>query len=214
VAIGVIVGAAAMYLALRPPWSDDGERVAVAELDAAVGSGGPSTKGKKGRKARRGRGGGGGPMATGGDDGWEGAGEGGDDGGEIAPAPAIVLTDADRRMEWRGDDLGMPPKRIDMTDGSEARSLDDGEIKSAIASGGDSAIDCMVRGAAGTDLSATVTLKMVVGGNGKVGKLKVHAPRYLFEHGLLACARKAAGRFPFPATGAATLVTAPFELNR
>jgi hypothetical protein len=201
-----------MYIALRPPWSSGDERVATAPPDASAGSATASAKKSKSKKGGRRRGGG--NTVGGGDDGWA-EGEGGGDGDAPAEAePPIVLTAADRAMEWRGDNLGMPPKRIDMEDGRETRSLDDGEIAATIDRRGGAAIDCMVRAATGADLSATVTMKMVVSGDGKVGKLKVHAPRFLFENGLYACARRAAARFDFPATGAATLVTAPFELNR
>jgi hypothetical protein len=192
-----------MYLGLRPPWRGGPTTVATATPDAADSVGSGSAKKKKKGKGRRTAGGGTDPGQ-------------GDDGGDYGEEtePPIVLTAADRKLEWRGDEVGLPPKVFDMDDGKEARSLDDGEISSTISRRGGGVIDCIVRGATNTDLVATVTLKLAVGGDGKVNKVKVQAPHFLFEQGLLACARRAAAKFDFPATGAATLVTAPFELGR
>lgn len=199
-----------MYLGLRAPWrSAPAPQVAEAAPDAAAGSG---SAGKRSRRKKGRRGGNLGPLASGDD-----TAGGGDDGGELSAEetePPIVLTAADRKLEWRGDEVSLPPRTFDMEDGQEARPLDDGEIGQVISRRGSGVIDCIVRAATGTDLTATVTLKLEVSGEGKVGKVKVQAPHYLFEQGLLACAKRAAQRFDFPATGAGTLVTAPFELGR
>ena len=197
-----------MYLGLRAPWRGGPTTVATATPDAGDGSGSASAKKKKKGGGKR-RTAGGDPGGGGGDDGYGGTAE------EIEETePAIVLTDADRRMEWRGDEIGLPPKVFDMGDGKETRALVDGEMSATMSRRGGAMIDCVVMGASGTDLVASITLKLAVSGEGKVGKVKVQAPHYLFEHGLLACARRAAARFDFPATGAGTLVTAPFELGR
>ena len=48
----------------------------------------------------------------------------------------IVLTDADRRLEWRGDAVSLPPRTIEMGGTAEdGRPLDDGEIQSGVANG-------------------------------------------------------------------------------
>lgn len=193
-----------MYLGLEKPWRSTATTVAVAEPDPGSGSGSGSGSAAKKKKKRRGGGGGGG---AGGDT----AGEGGAE--EYEDTEPVVLTDADRRLEWKGDEVSLPPKVIDMESNQEARPLSDGEIGGVIRRRGSGVIDCIVRAATGTDLVATVTLKLAVDGNGKVGKMKVQAPHYLFEQGLLSCVRRAANKFDFPATGAGTLVTAPFELG-
>ena len=61
--------------------------------------------------------------------------------------------------------------------------------------------------------TATITVKLLVDGNGRVTRSRLQAPRYLFEHGLLGCAQRALGRMKFPATGAPTLVTLPVNLT-
>ena len=195
-----------MYLALRPPWGVGG--TTSAPIDAGVVAEAPTdagpAKGKKRKKKRRRPG-----TVTAG-------------GGEVGPAeeayyeetePLVELTAADRRLEWRGDDLTLPATKIDMGGGGEARPLEDGEINQTIARQAGGVRDCVVQGAVNTDLSATITVAMVVDGRGQVIKTKVQAPHYLFEKGLQGCVQRAARRMKFPATGAPTRVTLPVNLG-
>jgi hypothetical protein len=197
-----------MYLVLRPPW---GHRVTRAADEPPVvvvpGDAGVSKTKPKHRRTR--------PPA---------AGQSDPEPEEIAP---VVLTAADRALEWRGDDVALPARRIDERSeamegkgprgvnmaGGDARPLDDGEIAAALASGGGGFKDCVVQGATGTDLRAAITVKLLVDARGQVTRSRVHAPRFLFEHGLLGCAQRAASRIRFPATGAATVVTVPINLG-
>lgn len=198
-AIGLALGAIGTYLALEPPWSDDAPAAASEVATADVPDAGVAPK-KKGRRKARG-------VSTGGG------------GGAAEPYDVdetITLTDADRRLEWRGDAVALPPRTVDMgggAGGDDARPMDDGEIQSGINNGSGAVIGCIKDATAGADLSAEVTLQMLVGGDGRVTKMRVRAPAWLHEHGLLACARRAARSFPFPSTGAPTIVTAPFHLN-
>lgn len=193
-----------MYLTLRPPWGGDPLSlpgpgpIATSPPDAGV-------PGKPKPKRRHGAGRGGASSA--------GVGAGaGSDGDDADPAP-LVLTDADRRLEWRGDDVTIPPRKLDMTSSSEARPLDDSEINAAF-SQASGVRDCVAQSATGTDLRATITVKLLVDGStGRVTRSRLEAPRYLFEHGLLACAKSALGRMKFPATGAPTVVTIPVNLG-
>ena len=130
---------------------------------------------------------------------------------EVAP---LRLAAADRALEWRGDEVVRPAQTIDLAaGGGEARSLDDGEINATINSQAGGVKDCVVQGATNTDLRATITVKLLVDGRGRVTKSRVHAPHYLLEHGLLGCAQRALGRMHFPATGGATIVTLPVTLE-
>src|SRR5262245_24943320 len=133
-----------MYLALRPPW---GRGVASAPIDAGValvapGDAGAPTKPKK--RPRR-------PGGAAGAPGVPGAPAGPDEVEELEPPPP-PLTEADRRLEWRGDDVALPPTKIDMASGGEARPLDDGEINATVGSQSGGVRDCVVAGATGTDL--------------------------------------------------------------
>jgi hypothetical protein len=139
--------------------------------------------------------------------------QGGDDSPTQAPVQLVPLTAADRVLEWRGDDTTRPPQKIDMANGTEARSLDDGEISSVISSQSAAAQQCVMAGATNTDLKGTITVKLVVDGNGRVIKSKVQAFHYMFEHGLLGCMQRAVGGMKFPATGQSTLVTLPVNFS-
>lgn len=127
--------------------------------------------------------------------------------------PQVVLSAADRALEWRGEATPTPAQSLDMASGGEARRLEDAEITSTFASQGAPVKACVIQGATNTDLRATITLKLIVDGNGKVTRSRMEAPRYLFERGLEACVQRALGRLKFPSTGAPTLVTMPINLG-
>lgn len=190
-----------MYLALRPPWGAGA--VSAPALTSAASSTADAGVGKSKPKRHRPRRG-----APAEDRGW---GEG-DAEVEAAPQP-VRLSAADRTVEWRGDDTSRPPQKLDMRDDSAARSLDDAEIRSTIDAQSAPVQACVVSAATNTDLTGTITVKLVVEGTGRVAKTKVSAFRYLFERGLLECIRTAVERFRFPATGASTLVTLPIQLH-
>lgn len=195
-----------MYLALEKPWQRAApvEAQVVQEPPAA-----PDTPGKKGGKKRRpGRGGNGGNGTSGGrGDELVGAGD------IEETAPLVELTAADRRVSWRGAEVVLPPAKVDMGAEDSSRSLSDDEIRATVREQSRPIIDCMVTAATGTDLRATVTIRMLVDGKGQVTRHRVQAPQYLFDHGMPACVERAVQRLRFPATGAFTLVTTPFELG-
>src|SRR5207247_1676780 len=141
--------------------------VAAAPGDAGVGK--PGKKKRPVRRPRPGGGGGGGNVTSGDESGW-----GGGDTIEEAPEPQLIpLTPADRALEWRGDDTSRPPQKIDMGNGVESRSLDDGEIRSTISGQSGAAQQCVVHAATNTNLSGTITVRMIVDGKGHVTKSKV-----------------------------------------
>ena len=195
-----------MYLALRPPWA--GERSAPSDAGAVAEA--PSDGGTTKKKKKRRPGGGGGVRQPGGEDeDWMSSG-----GGEETEPPRLVqLSAADRGLEWRGDDTSPPKQTIDMNSGGESRALDNGEINATISSQSAGVQSCVVKAASNTDLSGTITVKMVVEGTGKVSRSRVQAPRYMFSQGLLGCVQGALRSWKFPATGAPTLVTLPVNLT-
>ena len=193
-----------MYLVLRPPWAGH----ATTTTDAGVVATAPADAGKPKKKP------GGGTRPRHHDPGVPSAPAGSDDpGGEETEPPALVLTAGDRALEWRGDDVTLPPQKIDVGGGGEARGLEQGEIDSTIGSQAGGIKDCVVAGATNTDLRATITVKLLVDGTGHVTRTKVQAPHYLHEHGLLGCTQRAASHMKFPATGAGTVVTLPVNLG-
>lgn len=199
-----------MYLALRPPWG--GHAAPATTVASAPGDAGVA-KPKRSRPHHHGRrryAGGGGQGMTGGDSDDQAWANQGDTVEDTGPAP-VQLTAADRALEWRGDDVSPPPRKLDMS--SDARPLEDGEIQQTISSQSGPAQDCVVQAATNAPLQATITVKMVVDAQGHVTREKLQAPHYLFEHGLLGCIRPALAHMHFPATGMPTLVTMPIHLT-
>jgi hypothetical protein len=206
--IGLVVGAGGMYLALRPPWAGQGSSQAKVEEVAEAPSDAGVAKTKKKKRGRR-PGGAGGVQPGGDDEDWANSGGG----EETEPQQLVQLTTAQRQLEWRGDDTSPPKQSLDMSNNAEARSLDNGEIQSAISSQSGGVQSCVVQAATNTDLSGTITVKMVVEGNGHVSRSRVQAPRYLHEQGVLACVQRSLRGWKFPATGAPTLVTLPVNFH-
>jgi len=191
-----------MYLVLRPPWArmathappPDSPPVVMVPGDAGV----PHPK-----KRRRPRA----PTAAG-TSGAPGSSE------DVEEPPPPPLTAADRALEWRGDEVSLPPQHLDLAaGGASPRSLEDDEIHQTITGQAGGVKDCVVQTATGTDLSAAITVKLLVDGRGRVTRTRIQAPHYLFEHGLLGCTQRAVGRIHFPATGGATIVTVPVNLG-
>ena len=191
-----------MYLALRPPWG--GGATAQVPIDAGVVSQAPGDAGagKPKKKKRRPAGTVAAPGQTGSDEEYY---------EETEPLP--VLTAADRAMEWRGDDVTPPATKIDMGGGAESRPLDSGEINGTISSQAGPVKDCVVKSVTNTDLRGEFRVKMLVDGNGRVTKSRVHAPRYAFQAGLLTCVQRSVGRMKFPAVGGNTSVELPVSVN-
>lgn len=199
-----------MYLALRPPWAspttEPAQSTEVAEAPSDAGVGKPKKK-KRGGGRRASRGG----AQPGGDDAdWENSGGGGE---ETEPPRLVQLSASDRALEWRGDDTSPSKKSLDMSSNAEARSLDNGEISSVISSQSGPVQNCVLQAATNTDLSGTITVKMVVEGTGRVSRSRVQAPRYLHNQGVLSCIQRALKNMKFPATGAPTLVTLPVNFH-
>jgi hypothetical protein len=208
-----------MYLALRPPWASEDvqadKREQVAEVPGDAGVDKPKRK-KRGGGRRLGGGGhrpGPGPGPGGDDEDW--ANSGGTEEGpeEFKPPRLVKLSASDRALEWRGDDTSPPKQALDMSSGAESRALDNSEIQATISSQSGPVQSCVVQAATNTDLSGTITVKMIVEGTGRVSRSRVQAPRYLHNQGVLACIQRAVRGMKFPPTGAPTLVTLPVHLT-
>jgi hypothetical protein len=206
--IGAVIGAGAMYLVLRPPWGGQASAPGDAGVVAAApGDAAPPKKSKKRVHRRPSGGAASNPGGDSDDQAWRDQGDVVEDTGP----PPVQLSAADRALEWRGDDVSPPPRKMDMS--NDARPLEDSEIRSVIASQSSGAQHCVVQAGNNADLKATITVKMVVDGQGRVQRTKMQAPHYLFEHGLLPCIKSAVAEMKFPATGMPTLVTMPINLT-
>lgn len=188
-AVGALAGALATWLLMARPWRSGPRPVVQAPADAAPQ---PVTGKKKPRRGKRGA----------------GAGDGETD------APAPVLSASDRERVSRGPAITLPSRSIDMGSDSSSRPLEPGEIDDTIRRSSQGITSCIESALAGAELSGgSIELEMLVSGAGAVQKVRVAAPRWLMEHGFADCASAAARRIRFPATGAPTVVNAPFHLD-
>ncbi|WP_428267588.1 hypothetical protein [Haliangium sp.] len=189
--VGTALGAAGAYAWLERPWlSEPGPALA----DAGAQADQPARKQRK-RRGRRGRG--------------NRGGEAGETGGDPVP----VLSEADRRLVWKGDQVALPPRQVDFGAGTDGRPLSGDEINRVLRAQSGAIQGCIAEARGDAELEARIVLEMLVDGTGAVGARRIQAPAYLFAHGLYPCARQAAGRLRFPATGAPTVVTAPYNLH-
>lgn len=187
-----------MYLALERPWAGGASAEAPEDAGVADDAGVAKAPGKKKGKPRRKKGGGGAVVA---------------DPEEQGAAP-ITLSEADRKMSWKGDAVERPPTSLDMTEGgAEARALDDREINATIDADGGGLLRCIEQALGGAPFTGTVTVKMLVDGAGKATRARVHAPAFMHAAGLSGCIKGAARRMGFPAVGGSTVVTVPFPIE-
>lgn len=193
--LGMLLGGAGAYAWLELPWRAWlNEDAAAPDAGVAAASAPKPDRERKRRRGRRPRGAADAEIANAGDE-----------------IPS--LTAADRALVWKGDAVALPPRQIDMTESGDARALDSGEIDQVIRSQSQPMIDCIAEARGQAELDARITLEMLVDGQGRVTKARVRAPAYLFAHGFHACARRAALGLRFPATGAPTVVTVPYDLH-
>lgn len=189
--VGALLGGGGVYLGLTKPWAGSGESAAVAADAGAVAENDGTSKRKKKRRKKRRAG----------------------NGNEILGDPIIELTAADRELVWRGPKVALAERDMDFGSGDEGRSLDQGEIDRGISSRSSAIVACIEDARGNAELSSTITLQALVEGNGRVSRARVRAPRYLFENGLAKCVQHEAKSMDFPATGAQTVVSVPFDLR-
>jgi hypothetical protein len=189
--VGAALGAGGVYLGLAKPWAGGEEATATVSADA-----GPelATKGKKRRKRRKRRK------------------KAGSDG--VLGDPIVELSAADRKLVWSGQRVALEPRDVDFASGDDGgRPLDQGEINAGISSRSDAVIDCIKEARGNAELSATITLRALVEGTGRVSRSRVRAPKYLVDNGVASCIRREAKSMRFAATGAQTVVSVPFDLR-
>jgi hypothetical protein len=189
--VGAVAGVGGTLLVLEYP--RDEEVVPAQTPDAGVAEAAP--KGKRRKKRRRKRPGNGNDTET------------------VYIDEVVELTAAQRQLAWKGDSVSLPPRNIDFSGGDDARSLDQSEINEGIASGRRAVVGCIAEARGNAELVATITVKFLVDRGGRVTKIAIQAPAYLHENGVDPCIRRAVRAMSFPATGAATVVTVPFDLR-
>ncbi len=132
----------------------------------------------------------------------------------------VELSDAERALKWQGPKIALPKRALDFADDShssaaqeERRALESGEINAVLRGQSQEILRCIADARGSARLRGPVTLKMRVNERGRVDRIRVRAPVYLLERGLYDCVAPAGRQLAFPATGAATIVDAPYHLE-
>lgn len=196
--IGMLCGGGGMYLALERSWMTSSSPERADAGTALTEDGKDGRKDEQGRRKRDAR-----KRGARGSE----AGPGNPGGGDVP-----VLSEADRALVWRGQAVALPPRELDLAGGGEGRALDAGEVNAVIRGQSEPVLACIAEARGQAALTAKILIKMLVDGSGRVTKVRTRAPAYLFAHGFQACAERAARAMRFPATGAHTLVDAPYDL--
>jgi hypothetical protein len=184
-AVGALLGAAVTWLTMARPWRTRSV-VATSPPDAGPAPTNPGKEGRKGRRPRR---------------------------GSVEAAEAPTLAAADLAMTWRGAALSLPDRSIDLGTDDGGRPLEDGEINQVLERSSDPILSCIRDALAGAELRGEARLQLLVDESGAVTRVRVGAPRWLMDHGFADCATARARRIRFPATGAPTIVDAPYHIE-
>ena len=191
--LGVAIGGAGVYVGLRRPWHHRESGRVVVAADAGADRGGADHRGRGRRHHRHGAGGAGDDTVTGG---------------------PVEVSPEELRLVWRGPAVSLPARDVDMGGGGGGgRALQQGEIDDGIRAHADAVLACIKKARGDAEIQSTITLQMLVDGQGRVEKSRVRAPVYLMRQGLEACVEAASRGFSFAATGAPTIVTVPFDLS-
>ena len=132
---------------------------------------------------------------------------------EPPPPPPPPLKPEERKIVAVGDKLtGTEVINLAESGGGD-HELSQEEIDAVFRPRQGRIISCIddARGEAQLDAQVTVAFRMQR--SGKVSGVRVEAPAYLVNHGLLACVRGVVQSMPFPASTKAQIVTYPFALR-
>jgi hypothetical protein len=177
--------------------------------DAAAGSGKPAVKEKKRRRrgARLARVAGNAPGAdrAPSEQAWT----------EPEPEP-VKLSAADLKPVAQGDDLSRPDVlRLDMSDDSGSRQLDQEDIDVRFRAREEAILNCIMRARPDEDtyVPGRVTVKFRIQRAGTVRGVRVEAPAILMRGGLYGCIKGVVGNIRFPASSSSQVLTYPFSLS-
>lgn len=129
------------------------------------------------------------------------------------PPPPPPLRPEDRKMVSAGDKL-TTTEVLNLAEAERnQRELTQEDIDGVFRPRQSGIISCIddARGEAQLDGHLTVAFRILR--SGAIGGVRVEAPNYLMEHGLLACVRKVVQALPFPASSRGQVVTYPFALH-
>lgn len=132
---------------------------------------------------------------------------------EAPPPPTVVLRPEDRRQQSVGDKLNTT-EVINMEDARLSdRELSQDEFDAVFRPRQSDILGCIDDARGDAQLEGQVAVAFRVPRTGKVSGVRVEAPTYLIDHGLLACVRKVIQSLSFPVSGKSQVVTYPFQLR-
>jgi len=184
-ATGIVLGAALGWVVTARPWRREPAPIA-APADAGPETGMPKRTRSGTRRVKRDR-------------------------GDDAHVPVVPASG--RAMTWRGAAISLPARDIDLGSDDRSRPLESDEINGVIERSSEPVLACIREALAGAELHGEARLQLLVSGDGNVTQVRVGAPGWLLDHGFAGCATAAARRMRFPATGAPTIVDAPYHID-
>ncbi len=132
---------------------------------------------------------------------------------EAPPAPTVVLRPEDRRQQSAGDKLNTT-EVINMEEAHLSdRELSQDDFDAVFRPRQGELLGCIDDARGEAQLEGQVAVAFRVQRTGKGSGVRVEAPAYLMDHGLLACARKLVMSLSFPVSNRSQVVTYPFQLR-
>ena len=129
-----------------------------------------------------------------------------------AAAPEVHLKPGDEKMLAEGDALGRPEK-LDLSE-PDAKELSQEDLDAGFRGANPRIEKCITDALGDAPLeTGRVEVGLRVEKSGQVNRVRVEAPALLQHQGLTRCIRGAVASLRFPASGAASVVTYPFELK-
>ncbi len=125
----------------------------------------------------------------------------------------MVLRPEDRRQQSAGDKLNTT-EVINMEEAHLSdRELSQEDFDAVFRPRQGELLGCIDDARGDAQLEGQVAVAFRVQRTGKVSGVRVEAPAYLMDHGLLACVRKLVMSLSFPVSNRSQVVTYPFQLR-
>lgn len=134
--------------------------------------------------------------------------------GDPLAAPELTLAPGDEAVQSQGDALGRPEVIDFNAAGGSDDKLSDEAIERVFAAVRPAVSGCVGRAVGEYPLErAHVEVGARIEASGRVDKVRVTAPALLLRQGLARCVRPLVTGLRFPASGGASVVTWPFDLQ-
>ncbi len=127
--------------------------------------------------------------------------------------PAIVLKPGDLKSVSAGDRL-TGTEVVDLSkDSTSEHELTQDEIDGVFHGSQNEVLGCLDQARGEAQVRGRLTVSFRIQRSGAMSGVRVEAPSYLMQHGLLGCIKPIVSRMRFPASRSAQVVSYPFSLN-